>query len=216
MTLGSCAVGSGMIPPRQAPIDVESLRLLKGDSHLRPRTILDASGSRSEEIHVQLSAISGLLWEGEVPGDGSRVFGFVLREAVVALQQHPGVLTLLIDTMVLSPSNALGLFTPGHSYDVMVVVAESPKLLQTWFAKWRHHTDFMPALVDSSDEEDFVPGPEDTDSDSNDDAEVALRERQVRGVSHCYFTWHDHVDVSLLACAAYMSVGHDAWPRLKI
>ena len=101
MTLGSCAVGSGMIPPRQAPIDVESLRLLKGDSHLRPRTILDASGSRSEEIHVQLSAISGLLWEGEVPGDGSRVFGFVLREAVVALQQHPGVLTLLIDTMVL-------------------------------------------------------------------------------------------------------------------
>ena len=102
--------------------------------------------------YVQLSAISGLLWEGEVPGDCSCIFGFVLREAVVALQQHPGVLTLLIDTMVLSPSNALELFTPGHSYDVMVVVAESPKLLQTWFAKWRHHTDFVPALVDSSDE----------------------------------------------------------------
>mgnify|MGYP002807439670 FL=1 len=164
-----------------------------------------ASGSRSADIHVQLSAPSGLLWEGEVPGDGSHVFGFVLREAVVALQQHPGVLTLLIDTMVLSPSNALGLFTPGHSYDVMVFVAESPQLLQTWFAKWRHHTDFMPALVDSSDEEDFVPGPEYSDSDSNDDAEEALRERQVRGVSHCHFTWRDHVDVSLLARAAHPS-----------
>ena len=166
---------------------------------------VDASGGRSAEIHVQLSAISGLLWEGEVPGDGSSVFGLVLREAVVALQQHPGVLTLLIDTMVLSPSNARGLFTPGHAYNVIVVVAESPKLLQTWSAKWRHRTDFMPALVDSSDEEDFVPGPEDTDSDSNDDEEVALRERQVRGVSHCYFTWRDHVDVSLLARAAHPS-----------
>ena len=68
----------------------------------------------------------------------------------------------------------------------LVFVDESPKLLRTWFAKWRQHTDFMPALVDSSDEEDFVPGPEYSDSDSNDDAEVALRERQVRGVSHCH------------------------------
>ena len=69
-----------------------------------------ASGSRSADIHVQLSALSGLLWEGEVPGDGSSVLRFVLREAVVALQQHPGVLTLQIDTMVLSPSNSLRLF----------------------------------------------------------------------------------------------------------
>jgi hypothetical protein len=164
-----------------------------------------ASGSRSAEIHVQLSAISGLVWEGEVPGDGSSVFRFVLREAVVALQQHPGVLTLQIDTMVLSPSNSLGLFMPGHSYDVMVFVDESPKLLQTWFSNWRHHTDFMPALAGSSDEEDAVHGSEETDTDSNDDDEVALRECQVRGVSHCYYPWRRNVDVSSLALAPHPS-----------
>ena len=117
----SYAVGSGIMAPWQTPTDGENPLLHKGVAHLRPRPILSASGSRSEEIHVQLSAISGLVWEGEVPGDGSCIFGFVLREAVVALQQHPGVLTLLIDTMVLSPSNALGLFTPGHSYDVIII-----------------------------------------------------------------------------------------------
>ena len=148
-----------------------------------------ASGSRSADIHVQLSALSGLLWEGEVPGDGSSVLRFVLREAVVALQQHPGVLTLQIDTMVLSPSNSLRLFLPGHSYDVMVFVDESPKLLRTWFAQWKQHTDFMPGWVDSSGEEDFVPEPESSDSDSNDEAEVAWREWQVRGVSHCHGTF---------------------------
>jgi hypothetical protein len=148
--------------------------------------------SRSAEIHVRLSAISGILWEGEVLGDGSRVFEFVLREAVGALQQHPGALILLIDTMELSPSSALGLFTPGHAYDVLVVVAESRKLLQTWFARWRHHTDFMPALVNprvwimpawADPLEGFVLAPEDTN------------EHQVRGGSH----FHDHVVVSMPA-----------------
>jgi hypothetical protein len=171
-----------------------------------------ASGSRSADIHVQLSAPSGLLWEGEVPGDGSFVLRFVLREAVVALQQHPGVLTLLIDTMVLSPSNSLRLFLPGHSYDVMVFVDESPKLLRTWFAKWRQHTDFMPALVAPhvwimpalvDPLEDIVPAPEGTDSDSIDDEDVALREHQVRGVSHC----PDHVYVSLHVRVAHPSSG---------
>ena len=164
-----------------------------------------ASGSRSADIHVQLSALSGLLWEGEVPGDGSSVLRFVLREAVVALQQHPGVLTLQIDTMVLSPSNSLRLFLPGHSYDVMVFVDESPKLLRTWFAQWKQHTDFMPGWVDSSGEEDFVPEPESSDSDNNDEAEVALREWQVRGVSHC------HCTLAISPVPAHAGTDSDPW-----
>jgi hypothetical protein len=59
---------------------------------------LDAVGSvvRAPPAYVHLNAISGFLWEGEVPGDCSCPFGIVLREAVVALQQHPDMLTLLL------------------------------------------------------------------------------------------------------------------------
>ena len=87
----------------------------------------------------------------------------------------------------------------------LVFVDESPKLLRTWFAKWRQHTDFMPALVDSSDEEDFVPEPESSDSDSNDEAEVALREWQVRGVSHC------HCTLAISPVPAHEGTDSDPW-----
>ena len=87
----------------------------------------------------------------------------------------------------------------------LVFVDESPQLLRTCFAKWMQNTDFMPALVDSSDEEEFVPEPESSDSDSNDEAEVALREWQVRGVSHC------HCTLAISPVPAHAGTDSDPW-----